>query len=37
MNSVYEKFFSVPYPTRRTVQAKLVRDLKVELDVIALE
>jgi 2-iminobutanoate/2-iminopropanoate deaminase len=37
MNSVYEKYFSAPYPTRRTVQAKLVHELKVEIDVMALE
>ena len=36
MNRVYAEFFDAPYPARRTVQAKLARGLKVEIDVIAL-
>ena len=36
MNRVYAEFFDPPYPARRTVQAKLARGLKVEIDVIAL-
>jgi enamine deaminase RidA (YjgF/YER057c/UK114 family) len=28
-------FFDAPYPARRTVQAKLIRNLKVEIEVIA--
>lgn len=35
MNAVYAEFFDAPYPARRTVQAKLARGLKVEIDVIA--
>ena len=35
MNAVYREFFDPPYPARRTVQAKLIRDLKVEIEVIA--
>ena len=35
MNSVYREFFDSPYPARRTVQAKLIRNLKVEIEVIA--
>jgi len=27
--------FDAPYPARRTVQAKLIRKLKVEIEVIA--
>ena len=37
MNRVYAEFFDPPYPARRTVEAKLARSLKVEIDVIALE
>ena len=35
MNRVYKTFFVGHYPARRTVQAKLVQNLKVEIDVIA--
>ena len=35
MNKVYREYFDAPYPARRTVQAKLIRDLKVEIEVIA--
>ena len=35
MNRVYAQYFSPPYPARRTVQAKLVRGLKVEIEMIA--
>ena len=36
MNEVYSKYFSAPYPARSTVQvAKLPRDVRVEIDVIA--
>ena len=35
MNAVYREFFRPPYPARRTVQAKLVQSLKVEIEVIA--
>ncbi|MFT5449660.1 MAG: 2-iminobutanoate/2-iminopropanoate deaminase [Gammaproteobacteria bacterium] len=35
MNRVYAEYFVAPYPARRTVQAKLVRDLKVEIEMIA--
>ena len=35
MNAVYREFFDPPYPARRTVQAKLIRGLKVEIEVIA--
>ncbi len=37
MNTVYAEFFHAPYPARRTVEAKLARGLKVEIDVIAME
>ena len=37
MNRVYREFFDPPYPARRTVQAKLVQALKVEIEVIAME
>lgn len=36
MNRVYGEFFRPPYPARRTVQAKLVQGLKVEIEVIAI-
>lgn len=36
VNQVYERFFSAPYPARSAVQvAKLPRDVKVEIDAIA--
>jgi 2-iminobutanoate/2-iminopropanoate deaminase len=36
MNDVYASYFSAPYPARSTVQvAKLPRDVRVEIDVIA--
>ena len=35
MNRTYARYFSPPYPARRTVQAKLVRGLKVEIELIA--
>lgn len=36
MNEVYAGYFSAPYPARSTVQvAKLPRDVRVEIDVIA--
>lgn len=35
MNAVYREFFDAPYPARRTVQTKLIRGLKVEIEVIA--
>ncbi len=37
MNRVYKKFFQSDYPARRTVQAKLVQNLEVEIDAIAVE
>jgi len=37
MNGIYAEFFDAPYPARRTVQARLARGLKVEIDVVALE
>jgi len=36
MNKTYKKFFKGEFPARRTVQAKLVHDLKVEIDAVAL-
>lgn len=36
MNAVYREFFDEPYPARRTVEAKLVQGLKVEIELIAL-
>jgi 2-iminobutanoate/2-iminopropanoate deaminase len=36
MNAVYREFFREPYPARRTVQAKLVQGLKVEIELIAM-
>ena len=35
MNRVYREFFDPPYPARRTVEAKLVQGMKVEIEVIA--
>ena len=36
MNEVYASYFAAPYPARSTVQvAKLPRDVRVEIDVIA--
>ena len=36
MNEIYSKYFPAPYPARSTVQvAKLPRDVRVEVDVIA--
>ncbi len=37
MNRVYKEFFQSDYPARRTVQAKLVQNLEVEIDAIAVE
>ena len=37
MNRVYARFFKHDYPARRTVQAKIVNQLKVEIDAIAME
>lgn len=37
MNEIYASYFSAPYPARSTVQvAKLPRDVRVEIDVIAI-
>jgi 2-iminobutanoate/2-iminopropanoate deaminase len=37
MNEVYATYFGAPYPARSTVQvAKLPRDVRVEIDVIAI-
>jgi 2-iminobutanoate/2-iminopropanoate deaminase len=37
MNEVYATYFGAPYPARSTVQvAKLPRDVRVEIDVIAM-
>jgi 2-iminobutanoate/2-iminopropanoate deaminase len=37
MNEIYASYFSAPYPARSTVQVvKLPRDVKVEIDVIAI-
>jgi 2-iminobutanoate/2-iminopropanoate deaminase len=37
MNEIYSSYFSAPYPARSTVQVvKLPRDVRVEIDVIAL-
>jgi 2-iminobutanoate/2-iminopropanoate deaminase len=36
MNEIYASYFTAPYPARSTVQvAKLPRDVRVEIDVIA--
>lgn len=36
MNEIYARYFTAPYPARSTVQvAKLPRDVRVEIDVIA--
>ena len=36
MNDIYASYFAAPYPARSTVQvAKLPRDVRVEIDVIA--
>ena len=35
MNRIYAEYFSAPFPARRTVQAKLVHNLKVEIEMIA--
>ncbi len=38
MNAVYGEFFKTPYPARAAVQAaRLPRDVKIEIEVIALE
>ena len=38
MNDIYASYFSAPYPARSTVQvAKLPRDVRVEIDVIAIQ
>jgi 2-iminobutanoate/2-iminopropanoate deaminase len=37
MNEIYASYFAAPYPARSTVQvAKLPRDVRVEIDVIAI-
>lgn len=37
MNEIYASYFTTPYPARSTVQvAKLPRDVRVEIDVIAI-
>ena len=36
MNEFYRQFFEAPYPARRTVQSKLIQELKVEIEVIAM-
>jgi 2-iminobutanoate/2-iminopropanoate deaminase len=37
MNAVYGEYFSAPAPARTTIQAaRLPRDLRVEIDVIAI-
>ncbi len=36
MNGVYGEFFTSDYPARRTVEAKLIQNYKVEIEVIAL-
>jgi len=37
MNEIYASYFAAPYPARSTVQvAKLPRDVRVEIDVIAM-
>ena len=37
MNEIYASYFTAPYPARSTVQvAKLPRDVRVEIDVIAI-
>ena len=35
MNAVYERYFRAPMPARRTIEAKLVYGLKVEIEFIA--
>ena len=37
MNEVYKEYFPIDPPARRTVQAKLIEDYKIEIDCIALE
>lgn len=38
MNAVYGEFFKTPYPARAAIQAaRLPRDVKIEIEVIALE
>jgi len=37
MNEVYKEYFPIDPPARRTVQAKLLEDYKIEIDCIALE
>jgi 2-iminobutanoate/2-iminopropanoate deaminase len=38
MNAVYGEFFKAPYPARAAVQvARLPRDVKIEIEVVALE
>jgi 2-iminobutanoate/2-iminopropanoate deaminase len=34
-NAIYERFFSEPRPTRTTVQAVLIGELKIEITVVA--
>ena len=35
LNEIYATYFTEPYPTRTTVQATLVHNLKIEIDAIA--
>ncbi len=37
MNAVYKEYFPTDPPARRTVQAKLIGDYRIEIDCIALE
>ena len=37
MNEAYKEYFPTDPPTRRTVQAKLIEDYKIEIDCVALE
>ena len=36
MNKVYAEFFKEPFPARATVAARLPRDVKVEIDAVAI-
>ena len=37
LNQVYKEYFPTDPPARRTVQAKLIEDYKIEIDCVALE
>ncbi len=37
MNEVYKEYFPTDPPARRTVQAKLIEDCRIEIDCVALE